>query len=144
MKVGFFVNSWRSCSRKSCFFFFIKNFSDFWIKVFEINQILNHLLYNASYFESRISNASHFEPFFHNSTNFESKVLERSRFREKSFTTHQILKWNWFVKKTDFDESSAFRNSLFYLFTPKYTKLCSYAFSQKPTIVLKKEKTDFL
>ena len=27
-----------------------------------------------------------------------------------------------------------------YLFTPKYTKLCSYAFSQKTTIVLKKEE----
>ena len=56
-------------------------------------------MYNASYFESRVSNASDLEPFFHNSTNFESKILERVICRRKKcFAPHEVLKWNWFVQ----------------------------------------------
>ena len=115
-----------------------------WIKTFENNQFLNRLLYNASHFDSRSSNASDLEPFFRNSTKFESKKLERVRFRKKCFTTHQVLKWKWFVeKKTDFDENSAFRKSLLNRSTPKNAHFCSYAFYQKPTIVLRKGKKQF-
>ena len=140
-KLAFFVHSQKSCSGKSCFF---PSKKVLWIKTFENNQFLNRLLYNASHFDSRSSNASDLEPFFRNSTKFESKKLERVRFRKKSFTTHQVLKWKWFVeKKTDFDENSAFRKSLLNRFTPKKAHFCSYAFYQKPTIVLRKGKKQF-
>ena len=100
VQFGFFCAFSEKLFRKKLFFFPLNNF--FWIKTFENIQFLNHLLYKASKFESRNSNASELEPFLHNSTNFESKYLERVRFRKKSFTTHQVLKWNWFIKKNSF------------------------------------------
>ena len=61
------------------------------------------------------------------------------------FTTHQILKRKLFLKKTDFDESSSLRKFFLDRFTLKNANFCSYAFSQKPTIVLRKgKKTVFL
>ena len=56
---------------------------EFCIKIFETNQLLNQFLYNASYFESRISNALDLETIFQNSKIFGSNTLEHVRYREK-------------------------------------------------------------
>ena len=55
----------------------------FCIKIFGNFQFLIHFLYNASYFESKVSNASDLEPFFHNSGKYESEILECVTFRKK-------------------------------------------------------------
>ena len=128
--------------RKKFVFFFIKKFSDFWIKVLE-NQFLNHFLYNASFFESRISNASHFEPFFHNSTNLESKVLERSRFREKKL--QRIRFWSEIdLWKNRFWWKFRFQKFTFVSFYPKIHQIMQLCVFPKTNNCFKKgRKTDF-
>ena len=136
-KLAFFVQSQKSCSGKSYFF---PSKKVLWIKTFENNQFLNRLLYNASHFDSRNSSASELDPFCHNSTDFESKVLERLSFRKKVSQRNRF--WNEIdlKKKTDFDESFSLRKFFLDRFTPKNANFCSYAFYQKPTIVLRKGK----
>ena len=85
----------------------------FCIKIFENYRFLNHILYNASYFESTDSNASDLEPFFYNSTNFESKILERVIFRKKMGYNAIDFEVELICTKTDFDECFAFRKSPF-------------------------------
>ena len=91
------------------------------INRFESKQFLNHFLYNASFFESRVSNASNLQPFYHNSTNFESKSLERVLFRKKNDTASELEVELLMCTKTDFVESFAFRKKIFGSFQPVKT-----------------------
>ena len=107
------------------------------------NQFLNHFLYNASFFESRISNASHFEPFCHNSTNLESKVLERSRFREKNL--QRIRFWSEIdLWKNRFWWKFRFQKLTFVSFYPKIHQIMQLCvFSKNNNCFKKGRKTDF-
>ena len=63
----------------------------------------------------------------------------------KSFTTHQISKWNCFFKKTNFDESFAERKSLLDRFTPKTPSYATLRFLKNQQLLKKlKKKTVFL
>ena len=119
-------------------------FKIFWIKFFEKKSVLIPFLDNASNFESKLSSASDLKPFFYNSTNSEPKILERVRFPKKSFTTDQVYKWNWFVKKQILKKVLLSGNHSWFISPRENAKFCSYAFSQKPTIVEKNGKKVFL
>ena len=115
------------------------------MKVFENNQFLKHLLYNASYFESRNSNASELDPVCHNSTDFESKFLERLSFRKKKIYNASDFEMKLICKENRFWWKFCFQTISLDRFTPKNANFCSYAFSQKRTIVKENEqKTVFL
>ena len=91
---------------------------------------MNHFLYNASYFESRILNASDLEPISQNSGKFESEILECVTFRKKSLTTHQTLKWNWFVQKQTLSNVLLSEKHFLDLFSPwkrQLVQLCVFS-----------------
>ena len=139
------LQSWLFCAfieklfRENLFCSFIKNF---WIKIFQKIQFLNRLLYNASYFESRILNASDLEPFFHNSTIFESKILERVRFRKKNFYNASDFEVKLSCKKNRFWWKFCFQTITSESFYPKkcyFWQLC--VFSKTSNCLKKWEKT---
>ena len=125
------------------FFFFINFFLDFWIKIFEKNQFLNHLLHNASYFESRISNASDFEPFFHNSTNFESKNLERVIFWKKNLCNASDFEVKLICKKNRFWWKFCFQTITIGSFHPKNAKFAAMRFLNNQQLFKKMEKNRY-
>ena len=128
--------------RKKLFFFFIKVFFvsnflkiiSFWINCCKTRYILNQ--------EFRMRQT--WSRFLTTQQNSNRNILERFRFRKKSFTTRQILKWNSFFKKADFDANFAFRKIFLDRFTPK--KICSHAFPENQQLLKKKleKKTVFL
>ena len=61
----------------------------------------------------------------------------------KSFTTHQISKWNCFFKKTNFDESFAERKSLLDRFTPKTPSYATLRFLKNQQLLKKLKKKQF-
>ena len=71
---------------------------------------------------------------------FRIESFRTSQFSKKNFTTQQILKLNWFVKKNRFWWKFFSEKIFLDRFTPKNANFCSYAFYQKPTIVLRKGK----
>ena len=101
----------------------------FRIEFFKFNQFLNHIVYHASYFESRSSNASDFEPFFHNSTKLESKKLDRVTFRKK------VLQRIRFWREMDLYKHRTwwmfcFQKINFWSFTPwkrQFLQLCAFS-----------------
>ena len=67
-----------------------------------------------------------------------------SDFDKTCFTTDQISKWIWFVKKTDFDECFACRKSFLEHFITQNPNFCSYVLSQKPWYGEKMDKNQFV
>ena len=67
-------------------------------------------------------------------------ILERVRFRKKSFTTDQILKWTWFVWKEILMNDLLAENLFSTLLSLKNANFFSNAISQKPWYREKKEK----
>ena len=120
--------------------FLFKIFLD---QIFWKKSVLIAFLYNASNFESRLSNASDLEPFYYNLAILEPKILERVGFRKKKLTTDQVFKWNWFVKKQILKKVLLSGNHSWFIPPRENAKFCSYAFSQKPTIVEKKWRKSF-
>ena len=79
VKIGFFAHSWKSCSRKSCFFFFIKGFLDkiSWnFSVFE--SFVVHVIFWIKNFKCVRLRAVFSQP-----DKFWIEILERVGFRKK-------------------------------------------------------------
>ena len=75
--------------------------NSFPIKIFEKNQILKPVFNNETDSIQVFQNGTIFWWTLHNSSFFVSETLQRVRFWNILFTTHQVLNWN-FNRVTDF------------------------------------------
>ena len=119
VKVGFFALLERLFRRKM-FFFFIKDFFDqhFWnYSVFE-SFVVERVIFWIKKFKCVRPRA-----VFSQLDKFRIEIFRTAKISGKKVLQRIRLKWNWFVKKTDFDESSAFRQSFLWSFYPTKCQL---------------------
>ena len=134
---GISVHCWKCWSGKKMFLLEKKICES---KLLKRVKFWTTFLYDASYFESRISNASDLGPFFFNSTIFGSKFSESVRFRKQKFYNASDFEVKLICDKTYFDESFALGKSVLEICTPKKRQLLQLCVFSKTNNCLKSWK----